>query len=371
MSLVIVYEIPELEEESTEDAPHMQTVVNAWCEGWYRSKLVRKVKERTNMVESFLLNLLNESEYISVKAQLMGIMQTCADEEKKYLHLKGCYDYQQRLINKLEEDVEARDNKIVKLKEECNLELAKQEREDAKAGEKYVVILEGKKLRPGERAEAWEEIIRNKAKRDNLGKPADIMFTRNNKVIIKSKTEKDAKELFNELSQDDEIRAKAEIQLTKQMDRKLILHNFPLDLTPDEIKHEIEDLDEVKGREICIIKIYKVRGRNSAIIGVDNTTRKLLLKKNKVCINFARISIRDYFTIVRCFRCQKFGHTITICENDVKCGNCGKDHFTRMCISNVPQCSNCDSNRDHRADSSDCPAFKEYKFQNRRKVNVF
>ena len=55
---------------------------------------------------------------------------------------------------------------------------------------------------------------------------------------------------------------------------------------------------------------------------------------------------------LRCFNCNKFGHTSQRCKTTVKCQRCGKDKHEEQCDG--PQiCSNC--NGPHAASAKECP----------------
>ena len=63
-----------------------------------------------------------------------------------------------------------------------------------------------------------------------------------------------------------------------------------------------------------------------------------------------------------CYKCQKFGHKSTVCNNKDKCGKCAGDHKTSTCksIEKINQikiqkkCANCDK-IGHSAWDKDCP----------------
>jgi len=55
---------------------------------------------------------------------------------------------------------------------------------------------------------------------------------------------------------------------------------------------------------------------------------------------------------VRCFKCQRFGHTIKFCKNTQICPKCGESHTEEQC-SNPLKCINCGG--PHTAFNKDCP----------------
>ena len=58
---------------------------------------------------------------------------------------------------------------------------------------------------------------------------------------------------------------------------------------------------------------------------------------------------------LRCFRCQKFGHTSTNCSAKEVCRECGKDKHEGEC-SESPKCVNCEG--EHSSTSKNCPKWK-------------
>ncbi len=72
--------------------------------------------------------------------------------------------------------------------------------------------------------------------------------------------------------------------------------------------------------------------------------------------------------IIRCYRCQRFGHTASSCVYTDQCVNCTGNH-THPCT--LPsKCFNC--NGEHRADSKFCPTFiaLKHKLEIRKMVPV-
>lgn len=58
--------------------------------------------------------------------------------------------------------------------------------------------------------------------------------------------------------------------------------------------------------------------------------------------------------LVRCFRCQDYGHSQKKCVAPIRCGKCAERHPTATCKSNRVKCASCDGG--HHAGNKNCPA---------------
>ena len=63
--------------------------------------------------------------------------------------------------------------------------------------------------------------------------------------------------------------------------------------------------------------------------------------------------------ILRCGRCQAFGHHEMRCSSAHRCGRCSSEHRTSACTSNFSLCANCDG--PHEAKDATCPAREAFK----------
>ena len=62
---------------------------------------------------------------------------------------------------------------------------------------------------------------------------------------------------------------------------------------------------------------------------------------------------------LRCFKCQKYGHSRTHCKRTALCANCGQDDHEYEDCTNDSCCVNC--KQQHAAFSKDCPQWKKEK----------
>ncbi|GBN34721.1 hypothetical protein AVEN_209368-1 [Araneus ventricosus] len=72
---------------------------------------------------------------------------------------------------------------------------------------------------------------------------------------------------------------------------------------------------------------------------------------------YVRCSVRPYIpNPLRCFKCQRFGHSKTSCRGTLICARCAvADHENTDCIA-VEKCVNCQGK--HTSFSRSCPKWK-------------
>lgn len=120
---------------------------------------------------------------------------------------------------------------------------------------------------------------------------------------------------------------------------------------------EEEILNELKSVGVTAVKRIKSRIRGQ----LQDTASHILTFNtpklpNYIKAGYLNLSVRQYIPPpLRCFKCQKFGHTAVKCDQPQIC-ICGKPlHEGKSCDSEV-LCVNCSGN--HTARSRDCPTYK-------------
>ena len=63
---------------------------------------------------------------------------------------------------------------------------------------------------------------------------------------------------------------------------------------------------------------------------------------------------------MRCFKCQRFGHTVKFCNKDARCHKCGEAPHEGSACSSPTKCLSC-SSTEHNVSSKDCPTWKKRK----------
>ena len=116
----------------------------------------------------------------------------------------------------------------------------------------------------------------------------------------------------------------------------------------------------VLGTNPCKKKAHVFR----ATVVVSAEIWQIILNKmnKKLKINYLSCSVFPRPDSIRCFRCQRLGHAVSTCTNEITCANCGGCHSSNGC--ELPaKCINCTElgfENNHRADSPNCTAYKNF-----------
>ena len=78
-------------------------------------------------------------------------------------------------------------------------------------------------------------------------------------------------------------------------------------------------------------------------------------------MGYYRVAVSQFIpNPMRCYKCQKFGHTKFNCRKNEVCNKCGQeDHTDSQECKNEPKCVNCQGN--HTSNDKSCPKWKEEK----------
>lgn len=112
-------------------------------------------------------------------------------------------------------------------------------------------------------------------------------------------------------------------------------------------------------------RICRNAARKNVVVEVSSTLRARLLGRGKVNLGFTVHHVEAHASLVRCYKCNDYGHTANRClAKEARCANCGGAHAKGMGpCSKTPDCSNCKargikaSERRHKANDGRCPVY--------------
>lgn len=160
----------------------------------------------------------------------------------------------------------------------------------------------------------------------------------------------------------------------KQRDPKIIIRGVEEDFIDGDDETIINALREQNVLpDTAIMKVltkFKRKGgvnKGNIILIVDVDTKDLLCKMEKLNIGWRRCVVHEYFHVIRCFKCCRYGHISSKCENHITCFKCAGSHTSSGCTSRNHQCINCietnnkfkkNLNINHMVTDSSCPCYK-------------
>ena len=133
-------------------------------------------------------------------------------------------------------------------------------------------------------------------------------------------------------------------------------------------QNDLEEYSECK----LDVKFEKVDrfGSKFVVAEVDPKLYKKLVSLGRVCIGCSSCPVKGHIRVLRCFKCNRFGHCKRECRNEMTCTVCAGPHDTKTCTEHGVKCTNCSwvnekrrqrkqdpIDTGHRADSHGCPQY--------------
>ena len=136
---------------------------------------------------------------------------------------------------------------------------------------------------------------------------------------------------------------------------------------------------------ISVTPIRSYKGEQAtpykATLRVSNLVRSVIANQGDRLFVGSQNSCKVYdsFFILRCYKCQEFGHHSNDCENDSVCGFCAGSHETRQCQSKdnplLVSCNNCKkaahTDCKHQAGSLTCNVLLEKQKELKKRIPFY
>ncbi len=123
-------------------------------------------------------------------------------------------------------------------------------------------------------------------------------------------------------------------------------------MTEVEIRDELKDQGVVGVNRVTLKKEGKVIPTNTLFLTFGSPE----LPK-EITVGYLKVKVALFIpNPMRCFNCNKFGHTSQSCKVAAKCTGCGKDKHEGQC-EGPKLCSNC--NGLHASSAKDCPVWQK------------
>ena len=129
-------------------------------------------------------------------------------------------------------------------------------------------------------------------------------------------------------------------------------------ITGVSLGENLEDMKKnIKGGTVVAIKRLMAKRDG---VRVESTSLLLEFKEQhlpeRVMVGFMSFYVREFVPpLIRCFKCQRYGHVAAMCKGSQRCGKCGGNHEYGLCGEDQERrCCNCGG--DHTAAYGGCPA---------------
>lgn len=200
--------------------------------------------------------------------------------------------------------------------------------------------------------------------------------TKHGSLIIKCKNEQDLRKLQHSLSKDRDIKKLATISRKGPKRIKLIIKKLPYDMEDSLLKTSLDK--SINGQySMGRYFVYRNKQAFSQVVELDEERARQILSTPSPSIQIGPCfyPVDIFIPIVRCYKCQAFGHAHTSClQKNSYCAICGHSgHTSESCRShNDLGCINCSSHNNrnsdqqqhhdtaHEAFSTNCPSFIEF-----------
>nr|CAI5821999.1 unnamed protein product [Callosobruchus analis] len=131
----------------------------------------------------------------------------------------------------------------------------------------------------------------------------------------------------------------------KKLRPKIIVHSVDKSVAddPDLSDAIIKDNHlDVPTSDIRVVTKLKFKYSVNVVLEVTPVVYKKAISSGFLYVGWKRCYVQDHFNIIRCFKCNKFGHHKKDCKSaSVVCPNCSGNHEKRDCISTTFSCVNC------------------------------
>lgn len=74
---------------------------------------------------------------------------------------------------------------------------------------------------------------------------------------------------------------------------------------------------------------------------MEKLTYEKLMSSGFIFVGYDYCNVYDALDLLRCYNCNKYGHSSKACKNKICCPRCSGEHSVKECKSTELKCSNC------------------------------
>lgn len=206
----------------------------------------------------------------------------------------------------------------------------------------------------------YHPIKLTKAIEKEIGKIEFARFMSNKRVLIHA-TSKQQQEKILKMSSLQGERMKAHIPGAMAKVRGVI-SGVPLSMSMEDVKNEIQGGKVIEAIRLKSKRDGALKETLSVVVQFERTLPK------SVQLGYIHYSVREYIPKpLRCYKCQRLGHTAQQCKGKLRCARCGGQHEYGKCDKDAKiKCCNCGG--EHSAAFGGCEVQREAREAQRVKI---
>lgn len=196
-------------------------------------------------------------------------------------------------------------------------------------------------------------------------------------LIIKTDTDENTAKVLKIIENITTLAEAIEITYRAENTKKVIILGIPTTSTEEEVVKKIHQ-DFALTTPPTIVRVMK-KDQSSTyqlVLEMNYQVAALFLKNPKFLVGFNSCRVLPYRPIIRCTRCQRFGHVEDRCRSREACQYCTKYHTSKFCHIRTQhdkhRCINCiglEENFPHDASSPKCLTYQYYIHQRNISIN--
>lgn len=202
--------------------------------------------------------------------------------------------------------------------------------------------------------------------------------TNKGNIIIECENHEAVKELKEKVEKS--MGPKVNVEIVEKRKPKVKVMGMEDDFTKEEIQEYLMEMngDIFTSREqFNIVHIFSTPRMKGFKMELESEVFELVMKRKSLMVGWFPCRVQECLDVLRCYKCQEFGHKSTNCTKETICAKCGGEHVFQVCQAEKEQCINCmNVNKaaklsldvNHTAWSNTCSVLRRKEDLERRKI---
>lgn len=136
---------------------------------------------------------------------------------------------------------------------------------------------------------------------------------------------------------------KYDVKLSELRKPKIIISGMNEKLSDDDIVTKIKRQNKpMEDAEMSVVSVFG-KSTFSAVIEIDCESFNKIMssERKKLNVGWSSCIVKEYVSVLSCYKCQGFNHKASDCKNERACKKCSGKHDVSQCKSKVMKCTNC------------------------------